>query len=536
MRFRPHSDDRFWRFITRHNDPTTEHTMTATPSVFWRRQTAGWLMGLGLILGAAAGGGGVWFFTQPSEPAPEAGGEVAGAEAAADGRAGEPSLDGDGHAGGVLFPEASWAAASLEIAAADVGLIEQVTSVTGKVTLNEDRLAHLYPLVEGRVDEVNVGLGDTVTRGQQMAVIQSREVGDAMLALAQDRQQLSFLKQQDAWTQEITSNAVAMIDLLRGDPTVEEIERQLSDRPLGEYRDKLMTAYINKSTSKKNLERLEPLRSQGIVASRQIYEAQARWDADRATLQSLLEQLEQEARQAGIRSTQKVTELHTRVAVDEAALKILGFDDGDIAAIDPAQGAELARCPIDAPFDGTVISKDVALMEHVGPANQILGVADLSTVWLSADVYEEQLPLIVGVGERTVRFRSSAWPGESFEGTVFYAGDVVDRETRTVNLRVVADNAERKLKPGMFVTIELPDMAAATVLQVPLTAVFDHEGRSFVFVHLGGERFERRDVVVGRQGGSAVEIASGLKAGEQIVVSGGFALKSRMLSALLEEE
>ena len=88
----------------------------------------------------------------------------------------------------------------------------------------------------------------------------------------------------------------------------------------------------------------------------------------------------------------------------------------------------------------------------------------------------------------------------------------------------------------MFVTIDLPDMAAATVLQVPVTAVFDHEGRPFVFVHLGGERFERRNVVVGRQGSFAVEIVSGLEAGDQVVVSGGFALKSRMLSALLEEE
>jgi len=508
--------------------------MAATSVAFSQRPPSGWLVGLGLLLGAAVGGGGVWWFLQPPPPATAEGPPAAGV--AAGDVADAPAVDGEGHPELVVFPEASWEAASIRVTAASVDLIEQITSVTGKVTLNEDRLAHLYPLVEGRVDEVNVGLGDTVTRGQQMAVIQSREVGDAMLALAQDRQQLSFLRQQDAWTQAITSNALAMISLLRKDPTVEEIEKQLSDRPLGEYRDKLMTAYIEQSTSKKNMERLEPLRSQGIVASRQIYEAQADWDADRATMQSLLEQLEQEAHQEAIRSTQKVTELHTRVAVDEAALKILGFEEEDIEAIDPEQGAELARCPIDAPFDGTVISKDVALMEHVGPANQILGVADLSTVWLSADVYEEQLPLVVGLRDRKVRFRSAAWPGETFEGTVFYAGDMVDRETRTVNMRVVADNSQRKLKPGMFVSVDLPDLKAATVLQVPTTAVLDHEGRPFVFVHRGGDRFERRDVELGRQGAAAVEILSGLEAGDPVVVSGGFALKSRMLSALLEEE
>ena len=500
--------------------------MTATSAVSSRSHTAGMRMVLGIVIGAVAGGGGVWWMlVRPLQDPPAA--QPAAALA-------EGSRDDESHPGEITFPEASWAAASLEIAPASVGLIEQVTSVTGKVTLNEDRLAHVYPLVEGRVDEVNVGLGDAVSEGQQMAVIQSREVGDAMLVLAEDRQQLSFLRQQDSWTQEIARNTLAMITLLRGEPAMDEIETQLANRPLGDYRDKLMTAYIDKATAKKDLERLEPLRSQGIVASRQIYEAQAKWDANRATLQSLLEELEQEARQSAIRSTQKVTELETRVAVDEAALKILGFDAADIAAIDPTQGAALARCPIDAPFDGTVISKDVALMEHVGPANQILGVADLSTVWLSADIYEEQLPLVVGLQERAVQFRSPAWPGESFEGTVFYAGDMVDSETRTVDMRVIANNPQRKLKPGMFVTIELPDMEAATVLQVPTAAVLDHEGASFVFVHLDGERFERRDVVIGRQGGSSIEILEGLTAGDEVVVSGGFALKSRMLSALLE--
>jgi cobalt-zinc-cadmium efflux system membrane fusion protein len=99
----------------------------------------------------------------------------------------------------------------------------------------------------------------------------------------------------------------------------------------------------------------------------------------------------------------------------------------------------------------------------------------------------------------------------------------------------VAKNEDGRLKPGMFVTVELPDTHAATVLQVPLAAVLEHDGVPFVFQHLGGERFQRRDVELGRRTAEAVEIRSGLTAGDQIVVSGGFALKSRMLSALLEE-
>ncbi len=485
-----------------------------------RRRTIPWLVAAVLIAATVAAVGFVW------RPAPPLAQRVAAAE---------PQAPADSDPSVVVFPEELWEAAGLTIAPATPGLIERATTLTGTISLNEDRLAHVYPLVEGRVEGVHVSLGDRVTKGQQMAVIQSRQVGDAMLRLAQDRLQLSFASRKDEWTQAIAKNTLTLIELLRAEAPVEEIERQLQNRPLGEYRDKLMSAYIDKATSRKNLDRLEPLQSEGIVASRHIYEAEASWKSNRATLQSLLEQLEQEARQTAIMSTQQVAELKTRVAVDEAALKILGLGDDLIAAIDPRTGAALARCPILAPFGGTVISKDVVLLEHVGPTNQILSVADLSTVWLSADVYEEQLPLLADLQGKAVRFRSGSWPGEVFEATVFYTGDLVDPETRTLHLRAVADNKDGRLKPGMFVTVDLPDTKAATVLQVPLAAVLEHAGESFVFRHLGDGRFQKTAVTIGRRTANAVEISDGLTAGDRVVVTGGFALKSRLLSALLEE-
>ncbi len=494
------------------------HTATGTSA----GRPARWLVTLVVIAATAAVG---WFFWGPAGTPPQP--AVVAERSAATDTETDPAL--------IIFPEDLWKPTARVVAPATPALIEQATTLTGVIGLNEDRLAHVYPLVDGRVDSVHVSLGDTVTKGQQMAVIQSRQVGDAMLRLAQDRLQLSFTKRKDEWTQAISKNTLTMIELLRARAPVEEIEKQLQNQPLGEYRDKLMTAYIDQATARKNLDRLEPLQSEGIVASRHIYEAEASWKSNRATLQSLLEQLEQEARQAAVMSTQQVAELETRVAVDEAALKILGLDGDAIAEIDPRAGAALARCPIVAPFDGTVISKDVVLLEHVGPTNQILSIADLSSVWLSADVYEEQLPLLEDLQGKPVRFRSGSWPGEVFEATVFYTGDLVDDESRTLHLRAVAKNEDGRLKPGMFVTVELPDTHAATVLQVPLAAVLEHDGVPLVFQHLGGESFQRRDVELGRRTAEAVEIRSGLTAGDQIVVSGGFALKSRMLSALLEE-
>lgn len=480
----------------------------------------------------AAAAGTSWLFVRFQSAAPPAAATDHAAAMADEGSAPRASPP---PAATITFPRTSWKAAAIDIQPAAVSVLEQATTLTGKITLNEDRVAHIYPLVEGRVAEVNVSLGDAVKKGQQMAIIQSREVGQAMLQLAQDRLQLGFAQRQDAWTQSVATNTQALIQLLRANTAVEEIETQMRNRPLGEDRDRLMTAYIAHATARKNLDRLTPLQNQGIVAARQIFEAEADWTTARATLQSLLEQIEQDARQAAVMSAQAVQELQTRVAVDETALEILGFDKAAIATIDPRQGEALAHCPIHAPFDGTVISKDVALLEHVGPTNQILGVADMATVWLTADVYEEHLRLLQRAANQAVTFRSDAWPDRVFAARIFYTGDIVDSETRTVALRAVADNADRTLKPGMFVTVELPTTAQATVLQVPPAAIQEHDGRSFVFLHVGDDSFQRRDVTLGRRNAQGVEILAGLAAGDQVVVNGGFALKSRMLADLLAE-
>lgn len=435
----------------------------------------------------------------------------------------------------VQLPQESWAGAGIDMKPAEVAILAQKETLTGKITLNEDRVAHIFPLVSGRVDTVMVGLGDRVKKGQEMAIIESREVGQAMLQLVQDRLQLSFATRRNDWLQQVADNTQSLIGLIRANTPIDQVNAEMHTRPLGDYRQKLMSAYIANDTAKKNLDRLAPLQGQGIVAARQIFEAEAAWTTTRAALLSLLEQSEQDVRQEAIRAEQHVEEIETRLAVDETTLKILGFEDAAITDIDPSQGSDLAHCPVPAPFDGTVISKDVALLEHVGPTNQILSVADLGTVWLVADVYEKHMPFLTQVENAEVTFHNAAWPDKTFTAKVFYTGDIVNPDTRTISMRAVADNTDGLLKPGMFVTVDLPGAMKTSVLQVPRSAVFEHGGVPFVFVHAGGDAFERRDITRGRSTATTVEILSGISPGDAVVVSGGFALKSRMLADLLGE-
>ncbi|WP_437226223.1 efflux RND transporter periplasmic adaptor subunit [Planctomicrobium sp. SH661] len=436
----------------------------------------------------------------------------------------------------IEFPEKLWPAAGIVVSPVKLEPLSEDFRVTGKITLNEERLAHVFPLVEGRVEAVHVQLGQRVKKGDPLVVIQSKEVGARMLQLFQDRLRLSFAETKNEWTKNVGANTLALIEEIRAGAEIEEIEKKFKARPMGNYREKLMTAYVALYKARIHLDRLSPLSKEGAVAGRQVVEAQSDLDASKAVLESLLEQVSQDVRQDIQLSDQAVEEARASATIAEANLRILGYTNDDLNRIDPVQqGDTLAHYVITAPFDGTVISKDVVLMERVGPDRQILTIADLSSVWVTGDIFESQLPLLAQLRDKTVDVSSNTFPQKSLPARIFYTGDVVEEATRTLALRAVAENGDGLLKPGMFVTVKLPGLQLSNVLQVPATAVQDHEGKSFVFVQTGDAKFQRKDVTVGRRNRESVEVLEGIGISDRIVTQGGFALKSKMLAGLLEE-
>lgn len=443
----------------------------------------------------------------------------------------------DSPSGVVRLPQPAWAAAGLRVSPAKTAPLAETARVTGKISLNEDRVAHIFPLVEGRVEEVRVGFGQQVKQGDVLAVIQSKEVGQRKLELVQSRLAREIAAVNRDRAAEVDRNTQELIAALTRGATVEEIERTFRNRPIGNYRDRLVTAYTGSAKAAADYDRLDDLTTKGITSAKELTAARTIRDAARATLTALLEEIKFDARQQALAADQSYREAEARVAAAEAFLTILGYTPDDLKSIDPAkEGAKLSHYSVVAPFHGTILSKDAVLLESVGADRQLFQIADLKTVWVVADVYERYLPLLDSLQGRTIDLHSEAVPGLKAKAKVFSTGSVVDEQSRTVRLRAVADNADGRLKPGMFVEVELPGSAAGSVLQVPESAVLEHNGEPFVFVKTGEDAFTRRDVKLGRKAGDSVEVVEGLKPGDPVVVSGGFALKSRLLADLLEEE
>jgi Cu(I)/Ag(I) efflux system membrane fusion protein len=185
-----------------------------------------------------------------------------------------------------------------------------------------------------------------------------------------------------------------------------------------------------------------------------------------------------------------------------------------------------------SPAAGIVMEKKAVAGMRFMPGEMLYQVADLSRVWVIADVSEQDIGL-VGNG-RKANVRINAYPEKWFEGTITYVYPTLKPETRTVQVRLELANPGGLLKPGMFAQVELASGSGGKVVAVPVSAVIDSGVRKVVIVQLGEGRFEPREVQLGGRSDEWVEVKGGIGAGETVVVAANFLIdaESNLRAAL----
>ena len=185
-----------------------------------------------------------------------------------------------------------------------------------------------------------------------------------------------------------------------------------------------------------------------------------------------------------------------------------------------------------APFSGFVVEKSVQAGEAIEAGRTLYRLADLSTVWIDADIYEQDVRF-VRLGD-AVSLGIDAYPGEHFTGRVTYIHPEVRAETRSVRARIELPNPDHRVKPGMFVAVRLDAEVAERALLIPRDAVLYTGERAIVFVDEGGGMYRAREVTTGAEGGGRTQILSGLLAGERVVTRANFLLDadSRLVEAM----
>ncbi len=330
----------------------------------------------------------------------------------------------------------------IEIATAEAGQLQRIVSLPGQITVNADRLAHIVTRVTGVATEVRKTLGDKVTQGEIMAVVESRELADAKAAY--------------------------------------------------------------------------------LAAQRRLELAQAKFDREKSLWDK---QISSEQEYLDARQTVAETQIELHAA--EQKLHALGFSDEYVRSLPDLSDELLTRYEITAPFDATVIAKHITIGEALKDDSEVFAIADLSSVWVELDVHQKDLAHVRAGQEAIV----TVGPGvPEARGRISYVGPVAAEETRTVAARVVLPNADGWYRPGLFVTADVLAETTSVDVLVPGQAVESLEGESCVFVP-SEHGFEARFVSVGRSSRGAVEITSGLSAGEAYVSKGAFDLKAAIVTA-----
>lgn len=183
-------------------------------------------------------------------------------------------------------------------------------------------------------------------------------------------------------------------------------------------------------------------------------------------------------------------------------------------------GATQRTLTVRSPASGIVMEKKVVQGMRFMPGEALFQVANLSAVWVVADVFEQDIGLIKAGAK--VKVRINAYPDKEFSGSVSYVYPTLKAETRTVPVRVELANPGLLLKPGMFAQLEMAVSAKAKVVTVPLAAVIDSGTRQIVLLSHGDGRFEPREVKLGTRSDSHVEVLDGVKAGDSVVSAANF--------------
>lgn len=268
---------------------------------------------------------------------------------------------------------------------------------------------------------------------------------------------------------------------------------ELTSPELGQARAEYLSAEARVRLAVAVLERKRGLAAENIVPLREVQEAESQAAEARAAL---------------------------RMA--RAAIGAFGVEPPSADTAEATASAFVLRSPV----SGSVLERRAVVGRMLDPATPAFTVGDLSTLWLTVHAFERDAVRIQNGAAARIVF--PALPGQDFQGRVAMAGQAVESESRTVPVRINVANMSGVLRPGMSATAVLPVGASgAPVLSVPVAALQRVRNDWCVFLPRGEGTFEIRRIGRGRDLGGEVEILSGLRAGEQIVVDGAFLLKAQ---------
>lgn len=427
----------------------------------------------------------------------------------------------------IALPEAKVRTGKISAEPIEEQYIQHVHIVPGRIRYDDLRHVDIKAPVDGVLIQLHVKPGEHVTRGQLLAVLNSPTVGEARSTVVRREADLLLAKRSFDRASSISQNLNRYLEAIDAGKDLDSLEDQFSELVMGNYRRQIVSAYSRLLLAKELSDNVQPLAETGSIAGRTIRERSAEVEIARAEYLSARDQAAFEAAQVELEAKANLEQAQRQLNIAHEALEaLLGYpDSGDLEQV----SSILSRLEVRAPFAGTVESRFVAENERVARSESLLVLADTRSLYVAADIRENDWAAITLEPGEILTVSIPAIPDATFQARLHYVGREVAVDSNAVSLVATIDNAQGLLRPGMFVHVEIPLGDESRALAVSPESIVHHDDQSFVFVELADNRFQKINVSTGKTSDQWVEVTYGLAPGQLVVNQGAFLLKSEML-------
>lgn len=418
-----------------------------------------------------------------------------------------------------------------------VETVYETVQSNGVVRFHPDHYARIVSLVPGKLREFKVRLGERVTRGQELAVVESIEIFNA---------KVEYLKNLGKYEVALAKyeNILKMGEL--GSFTQKNVEE--ARNTLGEARSQYEKACIARETARKKYERIKTLVESGVsskaeleAADNELKSANVEADSAKEKLDNLSASLTrvEKLSDSKISLKKEVGDVQTeffeaRLNLENSLkyLKLVGVE------CDPRDGCvkhELGTFSIYSPIDGIVIEQNGAIGSSVDNQNPVMSVGDYDRAMVDIDIYEKDLPKIAAgmTVEIEAMAGASAPGGGAIAGRIVFVSNQLESNTRTLKARAEITENSARLKIGEFVNCAILVAARPNAITVPARAIVDDGDRQLVFVKCG-KSYDKTYVKTGQRTADRVEVVSGLAPENVVVTVGNYQIFNMGMSGKLE--
>ncbi|MCH8251294.1 MAG: efflux RND transporter periplasmic adaptor subunit [Planctomycetes bacterium] len=400
-------------------------------------------------------------------------------------------------------------------------------NVPAEVEFDATNLTRITSRVSGVLRDVSVQLGSVVERGDLLAALDSPALGERKSRFIERTQDLKLAQSDLQRITTIARGVRKMIEVCTPDAGATEIREALSSSPVGDAKAKLLRAHATLQLARSEASTEAGLLNQSLSSERKYQAALSALAAAEADFVAIREELSFAAQRERLVADRAVKVAQSAFDAARRGLHILGLTEEQIDAIATQPYETLSLLELRSPSAGRIIERSVTVGESVQSSDVLFVVADTSTMWLMADLYERDL-VQVRVGQ-PVLFTVDGMPGAAFEGRIRWISSSLDDQTRTVRLRADLPNPNGLLRAKMFGTARIILHDGEEVVTVSNRAVQTDGCCQLVFIRESETVFQPRKVVLGTSANGFVEVLEGLSEGEMLASAGSFLLKTEIL-------